>query len=239
MKTITFPVGYRTNYLKEFLDCLKKQDLHDYTIFCSAEASPQCIEILKTCGLVINIVLKPGSTGAKSHDGARANMFNALNSAFGAGSTFNLHLEDDFLLSPDAVNLANWYYNNYKDKPLTYMAYGMFGCSPRGDDYTALEEVPFFEGLGWCAFKENWESCYKPNWHNDALAMEYTGRYGWDWAVQGYFKKNKCKALHPLINRTQHNGRHGGTCCSPEHHDAHYVPLKWNQTELITEFKII
>ena len=59
---------------------------------------------------------------AVDHSGAKDNMFNVLNSAFEAGSTFNLHLEDDFLLAPDTVDLANWYYENFKSKPTTYIS---------------------------------------------------------------------------------------------------------------------
>ena len=238
MKTITFPVGYRPNYLIEFLDCLDKQNLEGYTIFCSAENSPECIDVLQKSKLPLNILYKPNSIGQRCHAGAITNMFNSLSAAFDAGSTFNLHLEDDFLLAPDAVDLANWYYENYKENPLAYTSYGLFGFSPRGDDYTVLEEVPFFEGLGWCAFKENWEVCYKNSWFDNTLVKKYFNSVGWDWNVQAFFKEYNCKALRPLINRTQHNGRLNGTCCSEQHHDKHYVPLKWNQTERITEFKI-
>ena len=232
MKTITFPVGYRTNYLGEFLACLEKQDVEDYTIICSAENSPACIKMLEDSDLDIHILRKPNSSGRKSHEGARDNMFHVLSSAFGMGkSDFNLHLEDDFLLAPDAVNLANWYYENFKDKTLSYISYGLFGFDPRGDDYTALEEVPHFEGLGWCTFKEGWEACYSKCWYDDTLARKYFNAYGWDWAVQAYFKEYGGKSLRPLINRTQHNGRMDGTCCTVAHHDKHYIPLKWNKTE--------
>lgn len=240
MKTITFPVGYRPNYLIEFLNCLEKQNLDGYTIFCSAENSPECIKILQMSGMDLNIVYKPNSIGKQNHAGARDNMFNVLNTAFNAGSTFNLHLEDDFLLAPDVVDLANWYYDNYKERPMTYISYGMFGFGSHGNDYTVLEEVPFFEGLGWCAFKENWETCYKKAWYDTELAKKYFGpSHGWDWSVQAFFKEYGYKALRPLINRTQHNGRIGGTCCTVQHHDKHYTPLKWNQTERVTEFKIV
>lgn len=239
MKTITFPVGYRPNYLIEFLDSLAKQNLEGWDIFCSVEKSPECIKVLENYPLKINILHKPQSSGMVSHAGARLNMYNALKSAFEAGSDFNFHLEDDFLLSPDAVDLANWYYENYKDAPLTYMTYGMFGFGPRGDDYTALEEVPFFEGLGWCAFKENWEVCFRDAFFNSDLAKKYYTNYGWDWNIQAYYRDHGCKSLRPSINRTQHNGRLGGTCCTVKHHDENYVPLKWNQTERITEFKIV
>jgi len=240
MKTITFPVGYRPQYLEQFLTCLEKQNLEGYTIFCSAEDSPECIQILQNSKLALNILYKKNSSGKRNHSGAKDNMFNVLNAAFEAGSTFNLHLEDDFLLAPDAVDLANWYYTNFKDKPITYMSYGMFGFNPRGLDPSALEEVPFFEGLGWCTFKEGWETCYKQAWYDIKLAKKYFGSsHGWDWSVQAFFKEYGYKALRPLINRTQHNGRMGGTCCTVRHHDKHYVPLKWNTTERILEFNLI
>jgi len=239
MKTITFPVGYRPNYLKEFLICLEKQKLDDYTIFCSAENSPECIKILKESKLALNILYKKNSIGRNDHQGAIDNMFNVLSSAFAAGSTFNVHLEDDFLLAPDAIDLANWYYNNFRDKPTTFMSYGLFGFNPRGEDYSALEEVPFFEGLGWCTFKEGWEGCFQKAWNDTALVKKYYKAWGWDWSVQAFFKEYGYKALRPLINRTQHNGRLGGTCCTVLHHDTHYTPLKWNTTERITDFNLV
>ena len=238
MKTITFPVGYRPQYLTQFLACLEKQNLDGYTIFCSAEKCAACIRVLKDSKLDLNIIYKQDSCGYQDHSGAKNNMFNALNAAFEAGSTFNLHLEDDFLLSPDTVDLANWYYENFKDKPTTYISYGMFGFSPRGEDYSALEEVPFFEGLGWCTFKEGWEECYKKAWFDNTLVKKYFKAHGWDWSVQAFFKEYGYKALRPLINRTQHNGRIGGTCCTVQHHDKHYTPLKWNTTERVTEYNL-
>jgi len=240
MKTISFPVGYRPHYLQTFLEHLKRQNLEGWEIFCSAENCPPCIEVLKSCGLNLNILYKANSIGRKSHAGARDNMFNVLNHVFKvAGSDFNVHFEDDFLLAPDALDLANWYYNTYKDKPLSYITYGLFGFAPRGDDYSALEEVDFFEGLGWCTFKEGWDACFSKCWYDDSLARKYFGTYGWDWAVQGFYREYKFKSLRPLINRTQHNGRIGGTCASVEHHDKHYAPLKWNTSQRITEFKLI
>lgn len=236
MKTITFPVGYRPNYLEQFLDCLVDQDISDYTIICSAENSPECIHILETHGLQMTILHKPKSSGFRSHSGARNNMYNVLSNAFKLGSDFNVHLEDDFLLSPDAINLANWYYENYKDKPMTYMCYGLFNWGSGGDDYEGVVEAPTFHGLGWCSFKENWYACYDKSWYDDTLARKYANAYGWDWAIEGYFKEYKCKSILPVISRTHHIGRINGTCCTEPFFDKTYTHLIWNQTEYIKEF---
>lgn len=239
-KTITFPVGYRPRYLIEFLQTLVRQDLAGYQIIASAENCKPCIDVLKNCGIPITILLKENSSGIKSHSGAIANMYNALSYAFNeVKSDFNVHLEDDFLLAPDAINLANWYYENFKNDPLAYVSYGLFGFNPRGEDYTALEEVNFFEGLGWCTFQSGWQTCFGKAWFDKTTAKKYFNNHGWDWNVQSYFKEYGYKALRPLINRTQHNGRVDGTCCTVQHHDVHYTPLKWNKTEKVTQFSIV
>jgi len=239
MKTITFPVGYRPAYLAQFLDILSGFDLSDYKIICSAENSVSCITLLEESELPLTILRKPNSSGKKSHSGARDNMFNVLNYTFTHGSDFNVHLEDDFVLAPDAFFLADWYYETFKDKPITYMSYGLFNHESRGDDYAALETITMFEGLGWCTFKEGWDLCYSKNWYDDKYAQKYFGTYGWDWAVSGSFREFGWKGIRPLIARTNHDGRHNGTCCTVAHHDKHYANLKWNQTEIVKEFKLI
>lgn len=238
MKTITIPVGYRPHYLTQFLDSLSKQDLEGYTIICSAENHFGCINVLRNCGLPMIVLKKPNSSGHRSHSGARDNMYNVLSYAFKNGSTFNVHFEDDFLLSPDALDLANWYYKNYKNDPMKYMCYGLFNWGSKGDDYKGVVEAPAFHGLGWCAFKENWDSCYDKCWYDDSFARKHFNTYGWDWAVEGYFKEYKCKAILPAISRTCHAGRIDGTCCTVDFFDKTYTGLVWNQTEKITEFEL-
>lgn len=236
MKTITFPVGYRPGYLKQFLDSLAQQDISDYTIICSAENSPECIRVLEEHPLEITILRKANSSGQRSHSGARDNMYNVLNYAFMNGSDFNLHLEDDFALSPDAVNLASWYYDNYKDNPLAYICYGLFRWGSGGDDYNGLVVSPFFHGLGWCTFKEGWSTCFGKYWYDDPFAIAHTNSYGWDWCMVAAFKVFGYTSLLPLISRTHHIGRIDGTCCTTPFYDKNYTHLIWNQTNKETDF---
>lgn len=236
MKTITFPVGYRPNYLKQFLDSLATQNLDGYEIICSAENHPGCINVLETHELPITILRKFNSSGVRSHSGARDNMYQVLSYAFKIGSDFNVHLEDDYLLSPDAIDLASWYYEMFKNDPLAYMSYGLFNWQSRGEDFSGVETADAFHGLGWCTFKEGWEACYDKCWYDDILARKYANAYGWDWAVQAAFKEYKYKSIIPLISRTSHVGRINGTCCTIEFFDKTYVNLKWNETERVQEF---
>jgi hypothetical protein len=238
MKTITFPVGYRPTYLKQFLDSLATQNLDGYEIIASAENHPKCISILEEHELPITILHKQNSSGVRSHSGARDNMYNVLSYAFNNGSDFNVHLEDDFILSPDAMDLAEWYYQNFKDEPMKYMCYGLFNWGSKGDDYAGVVTATTFHGLGWCAFKENWYACYDKCWYDDALARKYANAYGWDWAVEAYFKEYNCKSLLPAISRTKHVGRLNGTCCTIQFFDKTYPSLQWNEKEQIKDFEL-
>ena len=239
MKTITFPVGYRPYYLTNFLGYLKNYDIDDYQIICSAENSPKCLEILENTDLPITVLRKKNSSGVRSHSGARDNMYNVLSYAFNElGTEFNVHLEDDFVLSPDVFNLTNWYYKTFKDKPMSFISYGLFNHESRGDDYTALETITTFEGLGWCTFREGWDICFNKYWYNDIYARKHFNAYGWDWAMSGAYREFGFRGIRPLIARTNHDGRYNGTCCTVAHHDKHYGNLKWNQTEIIKEFKL-
>jgi len=238
MKTLTFPVGYRPYYLDRFLGYLSTYDLSDYTIICSVEAHQPCIDLLEMSDLPLTILHNPNSKGVKSHSGARDNMYNVLSYAFNIGSEFNVHLEDDFVLAPDVFNLANWYYKTFKDKPLTYISYGLFNHESRGNDYEATESIEMFEGLGWCTFKDGWFKVFNKYWYDDVYARKHFNAYGWDWAMSGAYREFGYKGIRPLIARTNHDGRYDGTCCTIEHHDKHYANLKWNKTEVITEFKL-
>jgi hypothetical protein len=68
------------------------------------------------------------------------------------------------------------------------------------------------------------------------VARRRYGKYGWDWAMKAAYETFGYKTIRPLIARTNHNGKHNGTCCTPDHHDKYYTNLKYNKTEKITEF---
>jgi len=240
MKTITFPVGYRPGYLIEFLDDLKKHDLSDYTIVCSAEDCLPCLEILDKCILSLTILRNESSEGRSSIKGVRVNPYNALNYVFNVlGSDFNVHLEDDLVLAPDVFCLSDWYYNTYKDTPLTYMSYGLFNHASNGDNLDGLEVISMFEGLGWCTFKEGWNDCFSKYWFDDTYGWKHFNSYGWDWAIHGAYTEFGYKGIRPLTARTNHNGRIGGTHALPAFHDATFKNLKWNETQRIKEFKLV
>ena len=45
-----------------------------------------------------------------------------------------------------------------------------------GEDYEGVTAAESFHGLGWCAFKENWDICYGKYWYDDVLAKKYANQ---------------------------------------------------------------
>ena len=119
MKVITLPVATRPHYLKQMLNSLRDNNLDGWTLYVNAEPNQEVIDVIKAIDFIeVSLVINTERLGV------RKNPFNVLNRAFENGAEFVLHLEDDLILSPDAVDLANWYYDEYSDNPMDYLFSG-------------------------------------------------------------------------------------------------------------------
>lgn len=226
----------RPDYLKDTLLDLAKCNPYDWHYFVSIDPSDKLQEIKKVLSnnygfASIHIHI---NTVRKNH---RLNQFSSLDMAFNAGSTFNCHMDDDLYISPDALELANFYEKTFRDSPLTFNSYGLFNYDSNPNEPDKLiTRAKTFTGLGWCTFKDNFESVFKPNWFFDDLAIQYFGSYGWDWAVAAWCKHNNLSEIYPAFSRTNHRGRDHGTCCSHEWHDKAFANLEWNKNLIIREY---
>jgi hypothetical protein len=151
--------------------------------------------------------------------GVRRNPFNAVSRAFESGARFNLNLEEDFLLSPDALQLAAWYRDNHKPH---WAALNLLAgtCGSAGNlslpDHPALVfESRCFNSIG--------VGLTASDWHRLRDAFEgkapwdcYPFEWGWDWAIYAQILLTpELRVLHPLAARCTHVGAHG-THCLPE-----------------------
>ena len=236
MKTISMTAYNRPDYLKATLEDLSKCKPYDWHYFVCVDPSDKLKDIVNVLyedyGFAsTNITI---NSTRKNH---RLNQFSAVNTAFEAGSSFNCHMDDDLFISLDALKLAEYYLRTFKDAPETFNSYGLFNYDSNPAEPTKLlTRSQTFTGLGWCAFKENFEKVFKPNWFYDDLAIKYFGSYGWDWAVAAHCKKHNLSEIFPAYSRTNHRGRDMGTCCSHEWHDKAFANLKWNTTVVEEEY---
>lgn len=109
MKTISLSVYNRPDALFKMLESLRRNNCEGYTLIISLEPSSVSERVLDTiykmtpCPIQLN--------RHYNRIGLSLNTFLAPALTFAAGSDFNVYLEDDLILSPDALDLSNWYYN--------------------------------------------------------------------------------------------------------------------------------
>ena len=147
--------------------------------------------------------------------GCDNNTLKAIEGAFEEGSDFNLHLEDDTVLSPDALALCNWFYNlperdNYV--LLNLHAHSKADALERPLD---VVESARFSSWGWAITRKQWETVVRPEWN----AKKRFHPMGWDWSVGLTIQRHGLKTLRPVLSRVRNIGRENGTYETPEHWD--------------------
>ena len=229
----------RADYLFETLSDLAKCTPEDWHFFISVDPSDKTDEIRLVLDKDYGFASKTIVINEERFD-HRKNQHAAIKMAFDAGSNFNLHLDDDLFISPDALELANYYERTYRDKPLTFGSYCLFNYDSDPIWPTKLiSRSKAFTGLGWSCFRENWKTIFHPNWFNDIYSTEYfSPSYGWDWNVAGFYKKNNISEIYPAFSRTNHRGKFNGTCCSEEFYDKSFSNLQWNKDLIIKDYAL-
>ena len=237
MKTISMTAYNRPLYLKNTLEDLSKNNNKDWHFFISVDPSDKTEEIKKVLDEDYGFASKTivVNNFRKEH---RRNQHDVRAIAFDTGSDFNLHFDDDLFISPDALELANYYKRTFKDRPLTYGNYGLFNYNSNPNEPNKLLTQNAFTGLGTCYFRENWLNIFHKYWFEDDLAKKHFGQhvYGWDWQISGVYKEFGIHEIFPSFSRTNHRGREQGTCCNHEWYDKAFANLNWNRNLIIKEY---
>jgi hypothetical protein len=227
MKTITLtinPEPYRLSYLQSTVASLNANNTAGYRLlinmepagnFSAQSAQRSMVEIIESIEMPYELKINDEKLGLDK------NLFNCIFWAFEGGSEFNVHIEDDVTLSPNALDLANWYYETFKDKSEDYFSYGLHSFDGKGANECEIIPIEYFMGWGWCVFKCNWEIDFGPYWFDYDLAAEVLGdtikmgdidikmRHSWDGCILAHCKKNNLKQLVPSISRSRHDGMFG------------------------------
>lgn len=151
--------------------------------------------------------------------GVRANPHTLLMSVFNAGYDGVFYMEDDVLLSPDAVRLAY----DYARQPLTAERC-LCLYNPHSTELTQPElvrrGVPCagnFNSLDLFIHRQHWLEFFAPVW--------FRSPRGWDWSI---VENGAAETIAmPAVSRSHHIGRHGGVHYVARIHDAMYVNNKY------------
>jgi hypothetical protein len=139
----------------------------------------------------------------------------SLDSAFSSnyGSEWNLHLEDDTVLSLDSLLVADQYRNGIVSDQYLYL--GLHNGREPIIHPGRLREVPNFHGWGWITSRGWWQEFIGPKWN-----LKQNDPKGWDWTISWLMHKYQLKGLIPCLSRVHYIGRDGGRYETPEHYDA-------------------
>ncbi|MCG3268824.1 hypothetical protein [Yoonia sp. I 8.24] len=159
--------------------------------------------------------------------GVRENPKAAIDAAFGDRSDFNLCLEEDFLLAPDALQLADWYIANAQPHWVCLNLLAA-SCGSTGNlSAPAYPELLFeskgFSSIGLGLTRRNWDQL-RPHW-SAPTAIRRKGYHdiavdGWDHALFAHLLKHPAlRSIHPVAARCTHVGA-TGTYCTPTFQDA-------------------
>jgi hypothetical protein len=144
--------------------------------------------------------------------GVAGNPLRAYSRAFDeARSDFNVAIEDDAVLSPDALELALWFYDRHGAEGRYSFLNLCDHYDYRGDGKNkgAVPERPellaetsnLSAPFAWCLPRREW-AFVKANWNANSRSIP-----GWDWSLRFAVRMESKVALTPVLSRCRNIGR--------------------------------
>lgn len=131
------------------------------------------------------------------------------------GYRYVLALEDDCLLTPDALELATWFRNSPVRDDYAFMS---LARETQEADPTRAGELLITDDItspwAWCFTAESWKQM-APRWNSKEAEPT-----GWDWSLRYELARANRWALTPFLPRAYNIGAEGGVHETQEHFDA-------------------
>ncbi|MDX1916837.1 MAG: hypothetical protein SFT68_02520 [Rickettsiaceae bacterium] len=241
MKTITI-VGYRRpHYFQKLLACLTKNELKNWRIYIQIDPSDKGDSMVQIAHEYLNnydldVTLNEERLGVKM------NPYTLIDKVFKAGSTLNIHLEEDIEIAPDTTSLALWYEKQELSDVLcmNLVANGCFSAasviSYEANHLDALIKTKLFNSIGLILTNRQWEENIKHFWlTHDFSLYNYEGVEASGWDISLYAKllsSQNLYSLSPLTPRASHIGKDDGEYCTQEFHDKAWGYIKLPERNL-------
>lgn len=239
-RSITLTGMARPELFREMLACLIRNDLAGWNIRIRIEPTDRSRQFIQIADqLLAGLRYSIGVNERRL--GLAINPFIAIEGAFQQGSALNLHLEEDFLISPDATAMALWYMRNHRPNWLCLSLLagpcGFTGMLSNPAFPDMLFETRVFNSIGFALRREEWEAHARPAWPLGRVragvgASGWRHGWGWDWAIYGALVANRdLVAVQPALARASHNGPYGENV-RPWFHDKTFggLPLSAGRT---------
>lgn len=202
MKAICITTSGRVERLAACIESLRLNALEGWTLYVSME--PNCdvhthAVIDKINFLPVVKIVNPRRLGPT------LNTFSVYNAAITDGALAVLYFDDDMLLSPDAIQLCDWYLG--QTWPPEVVGLGL--CARFTNNYgfpNIVTPDATWEGMvgqGFCITRHNWHTfakrvffTHQPHWGGD----------DYDWAIVHSALDRGKIILRPRLSRSQHTG---------------------------------
>lgn len=196
MKTISIPTNNRLDTLEKVLTSLRAAvGIENWTLVFSCEPCRPVQKWVKELDWMNKyILLNPVPVGCWK------NTFSAVSTAMNLGSKLNLYLEDDVIVSPDALTLVD----QFSEQGLPGIV-----CLRRWDHTQGLDPTlvsPASHGLlgdGFAFTPALWPKIQADWFRTDG------GGQMWDWALSYGLDQDKIPQWRPLMHRSQNIGTVG------------------------------
>lgn len=221
-KTISMICWKRPDYLKKALASIGKADHSGFDslhIFAEPEGGAEMEYLLANTAAYIPEDLPVVVHRNPNRLRVDANGFVAVSHAFDVlGADLNVHVEEDVVISPDALRLSTWYGVNassFQEPVMCFCLHHHGGEAPTEKNVHFTKAVHGFSPYGWAATKDNWARWLKPEWFTNR--WNDMGKYGWDWSLDYHSKgTHTVKVLVPVVSRANTVGEFGGVNMTPE-----------------------
>lgn len=214
MKVICVASSGRIDKVQLFLESLSANNTEGWMLYvCFEPGTSQAQDIVRSANFIQREVWMNFN-----QLGPEANTFKVCKGVMEEGAEDILYTDDDMILSPDALDLCNWFLEHHA----SHYPGGLCLCTDDSnpDRPHSISPNDTWRGLvgqGYCYTRQIWEDFVKPNfWADDPK----WGGHGYDWAI-GYRSVELGKTiLRPRFSRSQHIGIHGhhGGRIFPEHY---------------------
>lgn len=241
MNTITLVAYNRPSYTAKVLNALVKcEDIWMYFDKLIISIDPGDDRVFELCEAAAKDISSMGllDTHVCQNSfvaGVAGNPQLALQRAFEEHqSDFNLAIEDDAVLSPDAAKLADWFHCQHGGPLSPYFLMSMcnhneFKNGAPGAIYeTTYNTSPF----AYCMSKYQWHIA-KAHWN-----AKQTHPNGWDYSMSLAMTLLRLRGLHPALSRCQNIGREGGVHETPETFDMTQNGIVYSSGQYTGEFSI-
>lgn len=202
VKTITLPCYNRPAYLAQTLASIRAARGHsEWTLIFSIDpGNPEVRSIARSTTWMPARVFR---NDLKL--GIDANTFHAAELAFHLGSDYNLYLEDDVVISPDALILASQFQSIAEAPAPAFLVLRRWHTTQDHSKPDVVAHTPaqglFGNGFAYsmCHYRQHIRSW----WFHYTTALAC---HGWDWSLQYGWETTGVAQYRPCVNRSQNIG---------------------------------